>query len=394
MMLRDAEDAASRTSAIALWEDQSYVAAVSRRVERVLREEHPLDVVDVARHSGGAFPALVAHIVRKSRPSMPVQTAGSGDALVNRLPHASPARGEWYFTRSSAVQVARLLKGRVLCLGVPSVAEQVAAGGVPATLVDSSPWIQDRFEMGGIQHEMTTVEDWQPSQVYDSAVVDPPWYGSAITHWIERASSAVRSGGTIAVPLLGELTRPNARRDREVILSAASQLGEAEVLPNMIEYEVPYYEQRALVAAGCPITASWRRADLLMIRCTRPAESQVVQGHVAEEDEWVDFRVVEHLVSVKRSRLAHGFSPESRPLLSVVPGASQYLLDSVSRRDPRVQEADVWTSANTVAKIGDMVTFMRCLDEISAATTVPTGAVAVSAADSAARLLLRTLQLE
>ena len=394
MMLREADDAASRTHGIALWEDQSYVAAVSRRVERVLREEHPLDVVDVARHSGGAFPALVAHIVRKSHPSMPVQRASSGAALVNRLPHASPARGEWYFTRSSAMQVARLLEGRVLCLGVPSVAEQVGLTGQQTTLVDSSPWIQDRFEMGGVQHEMSTVEDWQPSQVFDSAVVDPPWYGSAITLWVERASSAVRYGGIIAVPLLGELTRPNAVGDREVILNAATQLGEAEVLPNIIEYEVPYYEQRALIAAGCPITASWRRADLLMIRCTSPAKSQVLQNHDAEEDEWVDFRVVEHLVSVKRSRLAHEFSRESRPLLSVVPGASQYLLDSVSRRDPRVQEADVWTSANTVARIGDLVVFMRCLDEISAATTQPTGAAAVSAANSATRLLLLTLQLE
>lgn len=170
------------------WENAEYLERVRARLNGELATG-PQDLAQACDAAQGAFPDIVAYALGALliEPSSEPQSEGG---LVS--PHESPGRGEWFFTEPSSRLLAHWARGRVLLLGAPSVAQHVDSG----LLIDSSPYVAQRFQLGRVEHRPSRVEDVNLSEQFDSVVIDPPWYSKGVVDWIARASRWVRPQGS------------------------------------------------------------------------------------------------------------------------------------------------------------------------------------------------------
>ncbi|MCU1579097.1 MAG: hypothetical protein JWP19_1301 [Rhodoglobus sp.] len=291
---------------------------------------------ELLRKTDGAFPSDVLSAAR--RLDLQIDFADHEALEVRDGPDPSPAQGEFYFDRATAKFLASALMGRVLLLGAPSVAAELTHQDRPLTLVDSSPWLNERFGITG-SLRVGTVETFRAGAAFDSAVLDPPWYFPEMTTWLSIAANAVKAGGTILMPLLGRLTRPSATRDRIEILEMASRVGSVSVVENVVAYDSPHFERRAIARSGGRLGREWRRASLLKISRSDADIEPLLVRNQDPSTVWVDRRIGQSIVSIRRK------NPESgtRPVV--------HLLDGISRRDPRIAASNVWTSESTAAVV-------------------------------------------
>ncbi|MFT3661834.1 MAG: hypothetical protein QM809_10655 [Gordonia sp. (in: high G+C Gram-positive bacteria)] len=224
-----------------------------------------------------------------------------------------------------------------LLLGVPSVGEFIKEG----TLVDSSRWVKDRFSLNDdLNFINSPIDEANLEGEFDSAMVDPPWYESAVQEWFSYASSVVSLGGTILVPLMGNLTRPDAPYFRRNMERLASEVGPYSILRGAVEYSVPRFEACALDVGSSSVCSNWRIADILIVknnnklRC--PGFSESVNG-------WRTYRIRDDFIGV-RSGLVGEFESEDLEIFGIE------TVDSVSRRHPRVAKSNIWSSRNVIAR--------------------------------------------
>jgi len=321
-----------------------------------LRERGVSNFWDLCRLARGTDPIFVAnelgHLPAAGETQLGLREAG---------PDESPGRAEWYFTDETSKEVAGLLPGKLLCLGVPTLATARETG---VLLVDDSPWLTERFDFHHNEWDRSDISEVSIGDEFDSAILDPPWYGDNLHDWLQFASGHVRAGGVIAVPLMGENTRPSASQDRDRIMSAASQMGALELRREIVRYEVPAFERYAFVNAGFGSVEPWRLADLLLVRNELP--TQQPRRPVGESD-WFDFRLGRQIISIRKTA-ASNTAPSSTPFVSPVVGYDDYLLKSVSRRDPKLQNATFWTSRSTVGEVRDCARFTHFLRRCSEAS--------------------------
>jgi hypothetical protein len=283
-------------------------------------------------------------------------------------PELHPLDAEWYFTPRTSKELARLLRsGSVCLLGTPTVA--ACMHGYNFVLVDSSPHILPRFPT--IPPDLlvkSRVEVWRPGSRYDTVVLDPPWYSPDMESWLQVAGSALVSGGTLFLPLLGEGTRPTAPAERAEVLRVLGGFGDVDVLQDAVEYDIPLFEERALSAAGIGLSEPWRRADLAIVRGAQ------TDGHEAlicstpraiSLGAWETSRFGAQVVKTRISEPSKGDLASG--LLAPVTNTQDFRLDSVSRRDARLAEIDVWTSRNRVAKTNCMSRLRMALEMVSTA---------------------------
>lgn len=344
-MLRDAR---ARVRGIGdRWNPADFRTAVDRRAREGTSDRSWREVLTNMR---GAFPTLAASALgRVPTPHEP------GKALQQPpTPHSSPGYSEWYFTNATSEELAAGLSGASLHLGTPTVA---ALLGADATLVDASPWTAERFGpmSDWVQDD---VANFSSETTFDSACLDPPWYGSNITDWLAMASSYVVVGGLIQFPLLGELTRPSARRERRQILRAAQVIGETQVYSDSVAYEMPTFERQALAVSGLDIDFEWRFADLVTVRNESPAK----RPHLAHlKMEWFDVRVGDHLVSVRTDILEHA----SHPSVNNATYEALGVMDSVSRRNPQLASAHAWSCENRIVRTDNPRWLIDALAELA-----------------------------
>jgi hypothetical protein len=332
-----------------LWNPTDFLDRVRARVEQV-EGEGARDFLEVCRRSDGAFPTLISKFSS-------AKASASGDFFDRRRPYPSPARGEWYFTTDCAEAISRHLGERPLLLGAPSLAEMRRN----ATLVDSSPWIADRFEIPEtVEVIARPLEDVLDLPQSDSAVIDPPWYGDAIKYWMMRASASVEPGGPILVPLLGSLTRPSAADERVELLREMDRIGAVTVLEGAMEYTTPYFERCALSKGGINLQGPWRLADLAIVRNEHPVEKFTP---AASAPGWTDFRVGDHIISAR--------VPEQKQKGAKASGRIEIFatMDSVSRRHPLLHRANLWSSTNRVAFVEDLAEVRSALATWKGATS-------------------------
>lgn len=232
-------------------------------------------------------------------------------------------------------------------------------------MVDSGQWVRDRFNLlgGTVRHTNgLTVERFETDRLFDSAVLDPPWYFPALTEWLSLASRNVVEGGTLWIPLLPALTRPLATLDADKVIEVANSIGASSVTDFVVEYESPLFERRAIERSGGVVTRPWRRARMLAVKNSRQEATTVhpVKPRLCDS-EWTDYRVADSVVSV---RTGIGFdvgesvqSAEWGETLTVSIDA----LDTVSHRDSRVKRLNVWTSQNTGLTLPNPVDFALAL---------------------------------
>ena len=162
---------------------------------------------------------------------------------------------------------------------------------------------------------------------------------------LATAAYCCRSGGYILISLPPEGTRPTALQDRLSLIKFCRRIS-LEVVEDArlaLGYETPFFEANALSAAGLHgVPANWRRGDLIVIRKMAEGRRPQAPGSHRKQD-WQELSIGRMRLFVRRS--ACPSSSLAKTLDPVVRGA---ILPSVSRRDIRRRNAQVWTSGNRI----------------------------------------------
>lgn len=177
-------------------------------------------------------------------------------------------------------------------------------------------------------------------------VADPPWYPAAAAAFINGAAILMRPQATLLLAFADPLTRPGADDDLAAILLSAKRdgLDLLEVSTGACRYQMPPYERAAFTAAGLPgIPADWRLGGLITLR---RSDSPAPSRRTIEEPPWIGCEIDEIPLRVRATAPTIG-DALLQPLLD---GA---ILPSVSRRDPRRDQAALWTSRNRIYASAD-----------------------------------------
>ena len=206
------------------------------------------------------------------------------------------------------------------------LAELNQAAGRPISMVDSSPAV-DGFA--------------------SAVLVDPPWYPDYLRPMLRSAAQVCRVDGMVLASLPPTGVRPGIADERVALAEFAERQGLApESLEKLaISYETPFFESNALKAAGVHAPAIWRRGDLAIYR--RRTETFGERVPEAGKEQWVEVEIEGMRIRV---RLDAGGPGATAELQSLIRGD---ILPSVSRRDPRRAQANVWTSGNRIYRAGN-----------------------------------------
>jgi hypothetical protein len=288
------------------------------------------------------------------------------EALSSVLPLPHPLDFEWRFTAGSCSDllersITSLGAKRVALLGTPRLAEFLGSNnlGVDATLFELRHEACKALEGVGDTNVVCAdlaYEDIEPYAGFDLVIADPPWYPALMQVFIHAAARLLVPGGHLLLCSPGIGTRPSITAERLQTVEFAHEHGlvNTEILQNSLTYESPPFEVAALAASGLGgFRADWRRGDLLVF--ARAGDPQPFSPDLdpAASSPWTEV-VVEN----SRIRVRATGSPAYGYLASVVPGN---VLDSVSRRDPRRQAPNVWTSTNHVYKTGEPAALIEAL---------------------------------
>jgi hypothetical protein len=311
----------------------------------------------LVRASRGRSPAEVARDISAQLPIRLADPLGRHTRLYT--PDHSIMRAEWYFTEETADTVAGLASGNCLLIGTPTVASRLPG----CTLVESSPWARERVDLARTILMTIDFEDYWTEERFDFVAFDPPWYFPALTNWINNAAYFSRPGAKVLFPFFGEGTRPSATIERNLITRECDKFGSLQILPEAVEYETPRFEVEALRAAGVIAESPWRRSDLAILDIQRIPDHLV---SIRQPNLWVEIRIGERLVAVRKSlQVSDDIEPNSKTILLDVPGVSQRVMDTVSRRDPRWEYINVWFSNNRVARTRHPGVLLDALHDLS-----------------------------
>jgi SAM-dependent methyltransferase len=307
-----------------------------------------LSAVERLEQYGELDAVTLARLRRRGSIGQPPPTAH------NPLPVPHPLDFDWRFSTGAVqrlVSECRSRSGdtRPILLGAPSVFWALRESkSTPALLLDANPAVIDVLA-GGDGHDARLCDlrcDDLPDEQSAVVVVDPPWYREHERLFLWAAARLCRPGGTVLVSVPAVGTRPGVRADREEAFAWAERLGfEVDAIEaGELGYVSPPFERNALVAVGLSgMPYEWRNGDLVVMRLrerrivTRPATAvgtrwpEVVIGSVRLRIRPAGSGGSDHVVDPR--------------LRAVVPGD---VLDSVSRRDPRREKVDLWTSGNRV----------------------------------------------
>lgn len=172
-------------------------------------------------------------------------------------------------------------------------------------------------------------------------ILDPPWYTDYIFPMLATAASICKVGGYVLISLPPDGTRASAVEDRIRVQGFAEGLGLRVVSNRALElvYETPFFEKNALAAYGLQVKGNWRRGDLFVLRKVVGRDGPIASGRIRRKH-WCE-------IEIGRMRLfVDGVSANKGQVLQrLVPGG---ILPTVSRRDPRRSQVQVWTSGNRV----------------------------------------------
>lgn len=269
------------------------------------------------------------------------------------LPH--PLDYEWRFTPDAA----RLLLNRaadltpfggdLLLFGTPGLAVEALTlpiGRRLAFLAEDNSVTDRVFALNqatGSPLSIAFCSGGLPRESADAVFLDPPWYLDFVRPMLAAAAHACRPGGVVLISLPPDGARPSAESDRQATIAFARRLGLAamEHSPLAIAYETPFFERNALAAVGIYPPPHWRRGDLVVFRKTR-ASTRPPPASSGRLRDWTEVAIGRMRLFIRGSGEAH--SDDAR-LISLVEGD---ILPTVSRRDPRRRQANVWTSGNRI----------------------------------------------
>jgi hypothetical protein len=123
----------------------------------------------------------------------------------------------------------------------------------------------------------------------------------------------------------------------------------------VVWYDIPLFEARALQTSGIVMDGPWRRADLIRLQVNhtvpRLALQQAVHRVRSRRRDWETFIVGQQVVKLRRQIVRKPQADRSNEALGMVEDLRAYDYGSVSRRDPTRTAIDLWTSRNRVAAV-------------------------------------------
>jgi hypothetical protein len=298
----------------------------------------------------GPSAAKAIQLCREAEVAEPARFAAQGEGLP--LPH--PLDFEWRFTDATANALidrsASVTRSgdSIALLAVPSVVlaalrsrhdrtfRVLTEPNVVGTSLEELVRGDRRFLFGGCPRSA------------GAAVVDPPWYPAPLSDLLALAVAQCRNGAQVLMSAPPPGLRAGGAGERTQLLQMAHGL-RLDLLDQQsaeLHYRSPAFELAALHAAGVGLwLPDWRSGDLLTFR---------VQGPILPtSDNTRADPAFELTISGVRIRLQAQRPAGSGSELRAAHAGE--VLPTVSARDPRRHEGNLWTSGNRVFSIDPAV---------------------------------------
>ena len=287
------------------------------------------------------------------------------------LPVPHPLDYSWRFSRNSVdyiLEICEELKSskvRIILLGTPTILLYLKDNFSEEdfVLVDSDPLLTRTMATlrpkARIQCQNLSIDNCFSAKG-DIIVVDSPWYPEYMYSFLCIASKIINNGGIVLLSFPAEGTRPNIKQEWDKTLNWANNLGLSliDIKKSELSYTSPPFERNALSAIGIKtVPSDWRKSNLVIFRSVK--KNATPNYRIPEpQNNWC-----EQILGNVRIRVRVGSETQftDPSLNSIVAGD---ILPSVSRRDPRRQNVDIWTSGNRVFSCKGKVTLVNILKSI------------------------------
>lgn len=283
------------------------------------------------------------------------------------LPPPHPLNYEWRFTNESALNILNVAcrstepNGKILLYGTPGVARASLGSGIPRSVTflgednEISRILHAENERLGSHLDIQLCGSRLLLNEADAVIIDPPWYQEYIASMLTSAAIACKVGGKIHFSLAPVGTSRSVYDQRSDVIKLAHSLGLelSKIEAGALRYETPFFEANAIAASGLAPVAEWRSADLVtftkVAHIDLPSDTKSLNPNGWQE------------VTLGRMRLFVRNDPSCDSdgpfrLGQLVPGE---VLPSVSRKDPRRHNANMWTSGNRIFKASDPTRLLR-----------------------------------
>jgi len=266
----------------------------------------------------------------------------------------------------------------ILLLGMPSIFIASYYKKLPQkfTLIDNNKTILESIRnnipiTSNFEMIHADIFDFQPKKIEkcETAFIDPPWYNDHFHHFIWMAAQCVDIGGLLIMSVPPINTRPGLDKERQEWFNFAEQQGFylENLLCQKLEYVMPFFEFNAMRAAGLrDILPFWRKGDLATFRklssvdTKRPKKATFVNN-------WAEIEI-----DGVRIRIGSGRPDEVNVPLSIHHLIKGDILPSVSSRDPRRREPNIWTSGNRIFWTNQPMKFLQLITEFKKNSKNPT----------------------
>jgi len=289
-----------------------------------------------------------------------------------KTPH--PLDFEWRNSTASLnylntiVQDLNSISDSILYLGMPTLFATSFLKDLPhkVTLVErNKPIIEglQRLVAGNDRFTIRAADIFKvnPRKIgkHHCVIMDPPWYSPIFKQFMWLAGQSVEIGGIVGISLPPLSTKDDILDERMHWIKFCHEQGLClEYLrPRQLHYAMPFFEFNALRSAGIKgFPPFWRKGDLAIFRkiCdrnpTRPSNDTAISEWVEIEIDNVRIRIIE--------------SNDQKSPLSIQHIVKTDILPTVSKSDPRRQDANVWTSGNRIFKVNDTASFVKLLKEV------------------------------
>ena len=332
-----------------------YERTVEARLKRLEGTSPTWTLQALLPHMRGVPPEVLARYV----PVLTHAAMQTDERSVSRStaafePH--PLDYDWRFLPGTVSKIHCFLDtapadARIVLLGAPTLFGPLRSKRSAVELLDRNPAIP-----GTNVVDITEVQSSyfcpEPAVVF----LDPPWYLSDMAAWLNFAASRFAKIHLLAFSLWPELTRPSAQIERLSIMQWAASFGRVKLLENFLEYDVPEFERRAYLQRGIALNSAWRAGDLVLLKPSRDLAPMSIKSPSSRKA-WTRFLIGKRQIAVQED------SNSSSPALLPIGSPPSWHFDTVSRRDPRRQAIQLWTSNNVVAKVEGARTFVNALTQ-------------------------------
>ncbi|MBL7722749.1 MAG: class I SAM-dependent methyltransferase [Chitinophagaceae bacterium] len=290
-----------------------------------------------------------------------------------KMPH--PLDFEWRNSTASLnylineVQEMNSVNDRILFLGMPTLFATACIKDIPqkVTLVErNKPIVRGLAKLNADKERFQILEadifKVAPKEIgkYYSVIMDPPWYSPHFYQFMWLAAQCVEVGGVIGISLPPINTRPDIDKERIDWFTFCQKHGLCleNLYAQRLHYAMPFFEFNAFRAAGIKdILPFWRKGDLALFRKvhTDKHERPLLDEHKIE---WTEKEIDTVRIRVKDEKSSDN---EEFKITHLIKGD---ILPTVSTRDKRRDEANVWTSGNRIYKVSNPKIFLQLLNDL------------------------------